>query len=63
MTDEVFLDSNVLLYACSSAQADAGKRRDILVKNVLPGWLKRCGPPCAQVWQQTLGPTSGIDPP
>lgn len=43
--------------------ADAGKRRDILMKNVLPGWLKRCGPPCAQVWQQTLGPTSGIDPP
>jgi predicted nucleic acid-binding protein len=27
MTDEVFLDSNVLLYACSSAPADAGKRR------------------------------------
>jgi predicted nucleic acid-binding protein len=27
MTDEVFLDTNVLLYACSSAPADAGKRR------------------------------------
>jgi len=27
MTGEVFLDSNVLLYACSSAPADAGKRR------------------------------------
>jgi len=27
MTDEVFLDSNVLLYACSSAPDDAGKRR------------------------------------
>lgn len=27
MTDEVFLDSNVLLYACSSAPDDAGKRQ------------------------------------
>lgn len=27
MTGEVFLDSHVLLYACSSAPADAGKRR------------------------------------
>ena len=43
--------------------ADASKRRDILVKNVLPSWLKRCGPQCAQVWKQTLGPASGIDLP
>ena len=43
--------------------ADAARRRDILVKNVLPGWLKRCGPQCAQVWKQTLGPSSGIDLP
>lgn len=27
MTDEVFLDTNVLLYACSSAPDDAGKRQ------------------------------------
>lgn len=40
--------------------ADANRRRDILVKNVLPGWLKRCGPQCAPVWTQTLGPSSGI---
>ena len=43
--------------------ADAGKRSDILVKSVLPGWLKRCGPQCAQVWKQTLAPASGIDLP
>ena len=42
---------------------DASKRRDILVKNILPGWLKRCGPQCAQVWKQTLGPASGVDLP
>jgi predicted nucleic acid-binding protein len=27
MTGEVFLDSNVLLYSCSAAAADAGKRQ------------------------------------
>jgi TRAP-type C4-dicarboxylate transport system substrate-binding protein len=40
--------------------ADAAKRREIVVNNVLPGWLKRCGPQCAQVWKQTVGPVSGI---
>jgi len=43
--------------------ADAGKRREILVKNVLPGWLKRCGPQCAPIWKQTLGPATGVDLP
>ena len=43
--------------------ADAARRRDILVKNVLPGWFKRCGAACVQVWKQTLGATSGIDLP
>jgi TRAP-type C4-dicarboxylate transport system substrate-binding protein len=42
--------------------ADAGKRREILAKNVLPGWIKRCGAPCDPVWKQTIGPTSGADP-
>jgi TRAP-type C4-dicarboxylate transport system substrate-binding protein len=40
--------------------ADADRRRDVLVKHVLPGWLKRCGPQCSPVWKQTLGPVSGI---
>lgn len=43
--------------------ADAARRREILVKDVLPGWLKRCGAQCAQVWKQTLGPSSGVDLP
>jgi TRAP-type C4-dicarboxylate transport system substrate-binding protein len=40
--------------------ADVAKRRDVLVNNVLPGWLRRCGPQCASVWQQTVGSASGI---
>ena len=43
--------------------ADTRKGREILVKAVLPGWLQRCGPQCAQVWKQTLGATSGVDLP
>ena len=45
----------------SASAADAGRRHEILVNNVIPGWLKRCGPQCAQVWKQTVGITSGID--
>ena len=41
--------------------ADVRKRHEILVKNVLPGWIQRCGPPCAQVWRQTIGPALNIE--
>jgi TRAP-type C4-dicarboxylate transport system substrate-binding protein len=43
-----------------ATQADALRMRQILVKNVLPGWIKRCGPKCNQVWVSTVGPASGI---
>ncbi len=46
-----------------ASSADAAKRREILVNSVLPAWHKRCGPPCVQVWKQTIGPVSGIDLP
>ena len=46
-----------------ASAADTRKGREILVKIVLPGWLKRCGAQCAQVWKQTLGPASGVDLP
>jgi hypothetical protein len=46
-----------------ASAADTRKGREILVKTVLPGWLQRCGPQCAQVWKQTLGATSGVDLP
>ncbi len=40
--------------------ADSAKRREILSASVLPGYLKRCGTQCAQVWRQTVGLASGI---
>lgn len=42
------------------APADARRRGEILVQNVLPGWTRRCGPQCAPVWNQTIGPAVGI---
>jgi TRAP-type C4-dicarboxylate transport system substrate-binding protein len=41
--------------------ADAARSREILVNNVLPSWLKRCGSQCAQLWKQVVGPASGIE--
>jgi TRAP-type C4-dicarboxylate transport system substrate-binding protein len=41
--------------------ADAARAREILQSNVLPGWLKRCGPACGGIWTQTMGPITGIE--
>ena len=43
------------------AAADRRRLHAILVNNVLPGWIQRCGAHCAQVWRQTIGPASGIE--
>ena len=40
---------------------DAVRGREILVNNVLPAWLKRCGPQCAQPWQLTVGRATGVE--
>jgi TRAP-type C4-dicarboxylate transport system substrate-binding protein len=40
---------------------DAARSREILVNNVLPSWLKRCGPQCAQLWKQVVGPAAGVE--
>jgi TRAP-type C4-dicarboxylate transport system substrate-binding protein len=45
----------------SPSAADAARAREILAKQVLPGWLKRCGPSCAPVWKQTMTPGTGIE--
>lgn len=41
--------------------ADELLRQSILKQTVLPRWLARCGPDCAAVWQQTLGPALKIE--
>ena len=34
--------------------------REIFATKVLAGWLQRCGASCTPVWNQTLGPATGI---
>jgi TRAP-type C4-dicarboxylate transport system substrate-binding protein len=43
------------------SEADDALRRELLVSHVLPLWFERCGPGCAKLWQDTLGPALGID--
>ena len=42
---------------------DERLRREIFVGTVLPRWLKRCGPSCVDIWNQTVGPARGIAAP
>lgn len=43
------------------APGDAGRWREIFVSTVLPRWVRRCGDRCVTVWNQTLGPATGIE--
>jgi len=43
-----------------ASAADNAKRQEIFVRNVLPAYLKRCGPRFTQVWNQTVGSSSGV---
>lgn len=40
--------------------ADDARRRSLLVQTVLPRWVDRCGPDCAEAWNRYLGPALGI---
>ncbi len=39
---------------------DNKRRHEALVNDVLPGWVKRCGPRCADSWKGTVGQANGI---
>ena len=43
--------------------AEVGRWRQIFVATVLPRWLRRCGPDCTGVWNETMGPVTGIQLP
>ena len=38
-------------------------RQRIFGQHVLPGWIERCGPDCAVLWDATIGPVVGIKAP
>lgn len=39
---------------------DQFMRRRILERQVIPGWIERCGPDCRPLWDTTIGPIVGI---
>jgi TRAP-type C4-dicarboxylate transport system substrate-binding protein len=39
---------------------DAQRVREVFATAVLPRWVKRCGPECAGIWNQTIGPAVGV---
>lgn len=41
--------------------ADDQLRQQIFASDILPMWIKRCGPDCADVWNKTLKPVTGIE--
>lgn len=41
--------------------ADEQLRRSILSNTVLPKWIDRCGPDCADLWRRTIGQITGLD--
>lgn len=48
------------LTAVPMSPEDAARRRGLLVWTVLPRWIDRCGPDCADVWNRFLAPSLGI---
>lgn len=43
-----------------STPAEAAKLRDIFETVVLPGWVRRCGSRCGEVYNQVIAPISGV---
>lgn len=41
--------------------ADDQRRRGILTGTVIARWVQRCGSACADAWNQTIGPISGVE--
>ena len=42
------------------ADADRAKLREALTATVLPGWVKRCGARCGDIYNQAIAPISGV---
>lgn len=48
------------MVAVPPSPRDEARRREIFATRVLPGWVQRCGPVCATVWNRTLAPVVGL---
>ena len=43
-----------------ATDADRAKLREALTATVLPGWVKRCGAKCGEIYNQAIAPISGV---
>ena len=39
---------------------DQALRKQLLLKNIIPKWIQRCGSECVTAWNGTLGNALGI---
>jgi TRAP-type C4-dicarboxylate transport system substrate-binding protein len=44
----------------AATPADLQRSREVIENQVLPAWLRRCGPHCAPAWNRTLAPLLGV---
>lgn len=51
------------MVAVAGSADDERRRKETFLAKVLPRWLQRCGPSCAQIWNQTIAPVHGIKAP
>jgi|GEM_PF-2009938 len=48
------------MVAVAMTPQDNALRQEVLRSRILPNWVRRCGPRCADTWNQTIGPMHGI---
>ena len=46
-----------------ASDSDQALRRQLLTETVLPGWVRRCGPDCADAWNHHLARGLGVQAP
>jgi TRAP-type C4-dicarboxylate transport system substrate-binding protein len=54
------LVKNKPMVEVKATAADRAKLREALTATVLPGWVKRCGAKCGDIYNQVIAPISGV---
>ena len=54
------LVKNKPMVQVKATDADRAKLREALTATVLPGWVKRCGARCGEIYNQAIAPISGV---
>jgi TRAP-type C4-dicarboxylate transport system substrate-binding protein len=49
------------MHLVSVTPEDEALSKQLLIKSILPKWIRRCGSDCVVAWNSTLGPALGIE--